>query len=117
MKSTLVQSAVLLAAVAAQASTLSLSIENHMAVVKADGKQKVPRTAFTDEAVVANVKPDVFAVARVSESPGRLRYEADMRKCTELRPGSIPPARLAREVARTGETSNLPKAAKHTCEW
>jgi len=72
MKSMLAHFAVLLAAVAAQASTLSLSIENHMAVVKVDGKQKVLRTAFTDEALVASVKLDVFAVPRLPSTRAHL---------------------------------------------
>ncbi|MGH9456655.1 MAG: hypothetical protein ACRD2J_03335 [Thermoanaerobaculia bacterium] len=54
-----------LASAAAGGSTLVVGVEHHTAVTNAAGQQRVLRTAFTDDPIVATVKLDVYALPQL----------------------------------------------------
>lgn len=70
---------VVLFAATARPSTLQLSIEHHIALTSAGGKQAVLRTVFTGEPIVANVLLDVYALAQMPSTARRL---ADLQRLT-----------------------------------
>ncbi len=64
--------AILLVAVVAQSSTLTLSIEHHVAVVNREAQQKLLRAVFTGEPLIANVKLDVYALPQLPSTRAHL---------------------------------------------
>ena len=57
----------------ASASTLTLSIEHHLAVVHAPAEAKVLRATFTDAPAVATVKLDVYALPQLPSTANHLQ--------------------------------------------
>ena len=64
--------AMILVAVSAMSSTLTLSIEHHIAVANVAGKQTVLRTVFTEEQVIADVKLNVYALPQMPSTGAHL---------------------------------------------
>jgi hypothetical protein len=64
-KSVMLSVAVALLAMEGQSSTLTLSIEHHIAVVRSEGTQKLLRASFTDGALIADVKLDVYSLPQM----------------------------------------------------
>jgi hypothetical protein len=62
----------ILAAVSARSSTLTLFIEHHIAVVSVAGKQTILRTVFTEEQVIADVKLNVYALPQMPSTGAHL---------------------------------------------
>jgi hypothetical protein len=55
-----------------QASTVTLSIDHHIAVAKNGEKRRLLRAAFVEDAVVANVKVDVYALPQLPSTRANL---------------------------------------------
>lgn len=72
LKTLLVFCAVVLGTGIANASTLSLAIEHHIAVEHKPARAKVLRAAFTDAPTVANVKLDVYALPQLPSTAQHL---------------------------------------------
>lgn len=69
--------AALLVATSAQASTITLSIDHHIATVKTGAKRTVLRTVFTEDALLARVKLDVYALPQL---PSTRAYLEDLER-------------------------------------
>jgi hypothetical protein len=62
----------LFAALSAQPSTLTLTVEHHIAVAHAGGKEMVLRAVFIDELLVANVSLNVYTLPQLPSSSQHL---------------------------------------------
>lgn len=72
LRTTILVAVALLTVVAAQASTVTLSIDHHVAVAKKGEKRTLLRAAFVEDTVVANVKLDVYALPQLPSTRANL---------------------------------------------